>query len=89
MLIPQNTAATLCRHAVEYVPLNLGALQDFVDRGRLNPAQRITMHTLYAAGIVGQVKHGVKLLAKVRAWWRGGATSSRAGGGAAADAAGH
>ena len=31
-----------CRHAVEYVPVNLGTIQDFVERGRLDASQPIT-----------------------------------------------
>ena len=52
-----------CRHAVEYVPVNLGTIQDFVERGRLDASHPITMRDLHQAGILNKVKHGVKLLA--------------------------
>lgn len=47
-------------------PLNLGKLQEWIDRGRIDPAQPITLKTLYDANIVGKFKYGVKLLGEVR-----------------------
>jgi len=45
--------------------LNLERVQMFIDQGRLDVSQPITMHTLYQAGVAtGQIKHGVKLLGR-------------------------
>jgi large subunit ribosomal protein L15 len=44
--------------------LNLGKLQDWIDQGRLDPSQPITMKHLQDSNIVGKIKHGVKVLAK-------------------------
>lgn len=43
-------------------PLNLDKLQKFIAAGRLDPSEVITMKQLYDCGIVGKIKHGVKLL---------------------------
>jgi len=57
-------------HAEEMVPINVGALQDFIDMGRLSvPAdgdQPLTIKDLVDAGMTkaSSVKHGVKLLGK-------------------------
>lgn len=48
-------------------PVNLGTIQDYVDMGRLvvSPEKVITLKDLADAGVVnGNIKHGVKLLAK-------------------------
>lgn len=48
-------------------PVNLGTIQDYVDMGRLNVSSDrvLTLKDLVDAGVVtGNVKHGVKLLAK-------------------------
>jgi large subunit ribosomal protein L15 len=44
--------------------VNLGSLQTFVDAGKLDVSQPITVEVLRAAGLVGNAKHGVRLLAK-------------------------
>ncbi|KAJ0403962.1 hypothetical protein P43SY_009455 [Pythium insidiosum] len=46
--------------------VNLDRLQLFVDMGRIDPSQTITMKTLVDSGLVtcSRVKHGVKLLAR-------------------------
>ena len=44
--------------------VNLGSLQTFVDAGKLDVSQPITVKVLRAAGLVGNAKHGVRLLAK-------------------------
>jgi len=47
-------------------PVNLGTIQDYVDMGRLvvSPEKVITLKDLVDAGVTGNIKHGVKLLAK-------------------------
>ncbi len=52
---------------VEFDELNLERLQQFIDQGRLivNPSAPLTLRDLYAAGVVGRMDTGVKLLAKV------------------------
>lgn len=52
---------------VEYEPVNLGQLQQWLDRGRIDPRMPITMRTLWRSGLVTRVRHGIKLLAGVRA----------------------
>ena len=42
--------------------LNLDKLEKFIEAGRLNPKETITMKHLYDSGIVGKIKFGVKLL---------------------------
>ena len=44
--------------------LNLGKLQEFIDQGRIDPSQPITMRELMESNVCGKIKHGVKLLAK-------------------------
>ena len=58
-------------HAEPMVPINLGALQDYVDMGRLLPPTNsndppLTIKDLVDAGMIknSSIKHGVKLLAK-------------------------
>lgn len=45
--------------------LNLGKLQYFIDMGRINPEEKITMKALADSGIIGKIKHGVKILGHV------------------------
>lgn len=47
--------------------LNLSKIQQFIDMGRLKPKEKSVIHMrdLLEAGIVTQVREGVKLLAKV------------------------
>jgi large subunit ribosomal protein L15 len=47
-----------------YVPVNLGRLQAAVDAERLDAKQPVTIEALQAAGVVGKVRDGVRLLAK-------------------------
>lgn len=42
--------------------LNLGKLESFIHSGKIDNTQPITLKTLHDAGIVGRIKHGVKLL---------------------------
>jgi len=48
-------------------PLGLTKLQRWIDTGRIDPAEKITMKTLVATGAVGHIQDGVKLLADERA----------------------
>jgi ribosomal protein L15 len=51
---------------VAYAPLNVGRLQFFVDNGRIDASQPVTMRTLVDAGVLKRnavLPHGVKLLA--------------------------
>ncbi|KAL8700291.1 MAG: hypothetical protein Q9224_001028 [Gallowayella concinna] len=50
--------------SVDMKPLNLEKVQSWVDQGRLNPSEPITVRELAKSGCVSQVKDGVKLLAK-------------------------
>jgi hypothetical protein len=47
--------------------VNISTIQQFIDMGRLTPKPNglITMRDLIVAGVVGQVREGVKLLANV------------------------
>ena len=53
--------------AKNYTPLNLNRLQYFIDSGRLNPNEAITMHHLWKSGAVkvGRKEDGVKLVGTV------------------------
>ena len=46
-------------------PLNVAKLQFFIDMGRINANEPITLKVLKDSGIVGRIKHGVKLLGDV------------------------
>ena len=52
----------------EYAEVNLFKLQQWVDSGRLDASQPVTMRSLVDVGLVKQsrIKHGVKLLSTVR-----------------------
>jgi len=43
-------------------PVNLDKIQSWIDQGRLDPSQPITLKQLSASGILGTIKDGVKLL---------------------------
>jgi large subunit ribosomal protein L15 len=47
-----------------FVPLNLDRLQAAVDAGRLDPAQRVDLKALRAAGLVSKRRDGIRLLAR-------------------------
>jgi len=47
-----------------YVPVNVGRLQEAVDAGKLDAAQTIDGAALVAAGIVRRERDGIRLLAK-------------------------
>ena len=61
----QNMTFHSSRGAASMEKLNLGKLQDWIDMGRIDPTQTITMKEIYDSNIVGKIKHGVKLLGKV------------------------
>jgi len=44
--------------------LNLHRLQEWIDQGRLNPEEVISIRDIHMSNVCGKVKHGVKLLAK-------------------------
>ncbi|CAK0743073.1 50S ribosomal protein L15 [Azospirillaceae bacterium] len=48
----------------EFAIVNLGRIQQAVDAGRLDVSQPVTTEALRAAGLVDDVKDGVRLLAK-------------------------
>ena len=52
------------RHEAVMFPLNLGTLQDYIDMGRINPNERITLKSMLDGGLfkANKIKHGVKLL---------------------------
>ena len=52
------------KHAKPLDELNIGRAQKWIENGRLPKDTTITMKHLYDSGIVGSIKHGVKLLAK-------------------------
>ncbi|GIX13003.1 MAG: 50S ribosomal protein L15 [Paracoccaceae bacterium] len=52
--------------ARRYAIINLGILEKFIERGRIDPAQPVTEEVLRASGAVGRVGDGVRLLAKGR-----------------------
>jgi large subunit ribosomal protein L15 len=54
------------RNALDYATVNVRQLQDFIERGKIDPSQPIDMRTLWQSGAVGRVKDGVKLLGDVR-----------------------
>ncbi len=51
----------------EFVPVNVGKIQEYVDMKRLVPKEKdvITIRDLYECGLVHNVRDGVKLLASV------------------------
>jgi len=48
----------------EYVVINLGQLQSFVDAGKIDTRSEVTEAALVASGLVRRVRDGVRLLAK-------------------------
>ncbi|MGE4278357.1 MAG: 50S ribosomal protein L15 [Magnetospirillum sp.] len=51
-------------NAKEYAEVNLGRLQAAIDAGKINAGETITAETLAAAGLVGKIGDGVRLLAR-------------------------
>ncbi len=47
-----------------YAVVNLGAIQKFVDAGKIDPAQPVTEDALVASGLVRRKLDGVRVLAK-------------------------
>jgi large subunit ribosomal protein L15 len=54
---------TNARFKKDFAEVNLGRLQKAIDAGRLDAAQPIDEAALVAAGLVGRVRDGVRLLA--------------------------
>ena len=52
------------RNAKPMNELNLHRLQEWIDQGRLNPEEVISIRDIHMSNVCGKVKHGVKLLAK-------------------------
>lgn len=48
----------------QFEVVNVGRLQKAIDAGKLNAKEQITVETLVAAGVVGKVIDGVRLLGK-------------------------
>ncbi|MCA1908453.1 MAG: 50S ribosomal protein L15 [Magnetospirillum sp.] len=51
-------------NAKEYAEVNIGRLQAAIDAGKINAGETITAETLAAAGLVGKIGDGVRLLAR-------------------------
>ncbi len=51
-------------NATQYAVMNLGALQQAIDAGRLNAKEAITQEMMILAGVVSNATGGVSLLAK-------------------------
>jgi large subunit ribosomal protein L15 len=48
----------------QYAVVNLGRLQEAIDAKAIDPKKAVTIEALVAAGVVGRVRDGVRLLAK-------------------------
>jgi large subunit ribosomal protein L15 len=60
-------------HKIEYAPLNLSRLQFWIDTGRIDPTQKITIKTLQDSGCVGRLRKlqkGIKLLGEGHDWFK-------------------
>lgn len=56
-------------HKIEYASLNLSRLQFWIDCGKIDPNQKITMKTLLDSKCVGRLRksqQGIKVLGEVR-----------------------
>lgn len=51
-------------NAKEYAEINIGRLQAAIDAGKLNAAETINAEVLAAAGLIGKIGDGVRLLAR-------------------------
>ena len=51
-------------HAKKYSVLNIGQLQDFIDRKKINPENEINEDLLSSSGIISKKFDGVRLLGK-------------------------
>lgn len=51
-------------NAKEYAELNLGRLQAAIEAGKINAGETITAESLAAAGLIGKIGDGVRLLAR-------------------------
>ncbi|WFD29028.1 YmL10 [Malassezia sp. CBS 17886] len=57
-----RSPASVERHAREFVPLNVDRLQFWIDQGRINAKEPITMKELYDSRCIHRLGDGVKLL---------------------------
>lgn len=53
-----------CRFALTMSPVNLDTIQAWIDKGRLDPSQPITLKELNKSRCIHGIKDGVKLLAR-------------------------
>ena len=51
-------------NAKKYSVVNIGVLQDFIDRKKINPENEINEETLCSSGVISRNFDGVRLLAK-------------------------
>ena len=51
-------------NAKKYSVVNIGVLQDFIDRKKINPENEINEETLCSSGVISRSFDGVRLLAK-------------------------
>ena len=51
-------------NAKKYSVVNIGVLQDFIDRKKINPEKEINEDTLCSSGVISRNFDGVRLLAK-------------------------
>jgi hypothetical protein len=56
------------RHALPMEPVNLRRLQGWINDGKVDPTQKITLRSLYGPGRLSTIQHGVKLLGDVRTY---------------------
>lgn len=63
-LPPRFCRLTANSFGKEFVPLNLDKLDDFIVRGKVDASAPIDMRVLYEAGLVKNIKDGVKLLGR-------------------------
>ena len=55
----------LNRFSLDMAPLNVDRIQSWIDQGRLDPSQPITIKELCSSRCLHGIKDGVKLLARV------------------------
>ena len=51
-------------NAKKYSVVNIGVLQDFIDRKKINPENEINEETLCSSGVISRNFDGIRLLAK-------------------------
>jgi hypothetical protein len=71
-ILTSSVRFALCRFKRTYAPLNLARLQYWIDTGRIDPTQKITMRTLIQSGCVGKLRgldQGIKILSDGHEWF--------------------